>query len=243
MDPIVTVLLYSGGAAATAVFGVLPAAMRRRLPSTWIGWANALAAGLMLGAAYTLMVPGLDRGALQGAAGAALGIGFVYLSHAALRIEDLELNRLDNPAPEYGYQVLLINTLHSAAEGVAIGVAMVLSVRFGGFVAAAIAVHNVAEGAVLATILASRGARIPEAAMLSMAAKVSQVLLAIATFAVVSAAPALLPWTLGFAVGALFYLVMVELLPESYREAGHTTIALVTVTAMGIVVLLGGGPR
>jgi len=67
--------------------------------------------------------------------------------------------------------------------------------------------------------------------------------MAVATFAVVAAAPAVLPWALGFAVGALIYLVMVELLPESYRQAGATTIGLVTVLAMGVVVLVGGfGP-
>ena len=34
---------------------------------------------------------------------------------------------------------------------------------------------------------------------------------------------------------------MVELLPESYAQAGHTSIALVTLVAMGIVVALGSG--
>jgi zinc transporter ZupT len=63
------------------------------------------------------------------------------------------------------------------------------------------------------------------------------------TFAVVGALPVLLPWAVGFAVGALIYLTLAELLPESYREAGHTSIALVTLIAMGIVVALGGaGP-
>jgi hypothetical protein len=43
-------------------------------------------------------------------------------------------------------------------------------------------------------------------------------------------------------VGSLIYLVLVELLPESYYQAGHTTIAVVTLVAMGIVVALGTGP-
>ena len=45
---------------------------------------------------------------------------------------------------------------------------------------------------------------------------------------------------IGFAVGSLIYLVLAELLPESYRQAGHTSIALVTLITMGIVVGLGG---
>jgi zinc transporter ZupT len=64
------------------------------------------------------------------------------------------------------------------------------------------------------------------------------VLLAVVAYAIVQAAPGTLPWALGFAMGALVQLVMSELLPESYRQAGPRSIALVTVVAMGIVVLL-----
>jgi len=60
----------------------------------------------------------------------------------------------------------------------------------------------------------------------------------VVTFVVATQLPVVLPWALGFAVGALTYLVLVELLPESYRQAGHTSIALVALVAMGIVVLL-----
>jgi zinc transporter ZupT len=71
----------------------------------------------------------------------------------------------------------------------------------------------------------------------------TQVLLAVVTYAVVVAAPGLLPWAIGFAFGSLVYLVLAELLSESYREAGRTTIAVVTLVAMGIMVLLGGTTR
>jgi zinc transporter ZupT len=68
-------------------------------------------------------------------------------------------------------------------------------------------------------------------------------LLAAATFAAATLRPALLPWALGFAFGALVYLLLAELLPESYRRAGRTSIALVTSVAAGIAALLGGGVR
>ena len=240
MDPILTVLLYSSLAAGVTAFGALPFLFQQRLPTVRIGWANALAAGMMLGAAYALLVAGMRDGAvLQEGAGAILGILFVYLTHAALETEDLDLNRLEQTGPEYGYQVTLVNALHSAAEGVAIGAAMIVSLPFGIFMALAIAVHNIPEATVLSAILTARGVRVRDAGGLAVATKVSQVLLAIVTFAVVGAAPTVLPWVLGFAVGALIYLVMVELLPESYRQAGSTTIALVTIVAMGMVVLLG----
>ncbi len=91
--------------------------------------------------------------------------------------------------------------------------------------------------------MTKRRMSLPIATLLAVAANVNQVAFALAAFLAVSTVPVLLPWTLGFAFGALLYLVMVELLPNSYREAGRTSIALVTIVAMGIVVLLHDGAR
>jgi zinc transporter ZupT len=236
-----TVLLYSSLAAGAAALGVAPIALRGRLPLVAIGWANALASGLMLGVAYSLLMSGLAVQALYGSAGALLGIGFVYFTHAVTGTADLDLNKLGEQGPEYGYQVLLVETLHSAQEGIAIGAAMLVSLPFGISTAIALGVHNIPEATILSAILSERGVRLRHAAGLAVATNIGQILLAIVTYAVVTAAPVLLPWAIGFAVGALIYLVMVELLPESYRQAGHTSIALVTVVAMGIVVLLASG--
>lgn len=240
VEPTFVVLLYSSLAAGMAVFGIAPLLLRHELPIRWIGWSNALAAGLMLGAAYVLMIAAIEVGVAQGAAGAALGIGFIHFTHVASGTDELDLNRLEETSPVYGYQVLLLNSLHSAPEGVAIGAAMAVSVPFGIFVALAIAVHNVPEATALSAVLRGRGVRLGEAAGLSVTANISQILLAVTTFAVVSAAPGALPWALGFAVGALIYLVTSDLLPECYRQTGPTSIALVTIAAMGMVVLLRG---
>lgn len=232
--------MYATAAAGAAGFGALPLVVRGRLPLAlpWIGWANAVAAGVMLGVAYALLDAGMAVAAPRVAGGALLGIAFVALTHRATGTGDLDLNRLDETRPEYGYQVLLVNALHAAAEGVAIGAAMALAPAFGAFTAAAIALHNVPEATVLCAILTARGVRRRDAASLAVVADLHQILLAVVTFAVVAAAPAVLPWAVGFAVGALIYLVLAELLPESYRQAGRTSIALATILAMGIVVLL-----
>lgn len=240
-DPTLAVLAYSALALLSAALGAIPVAFRQRLPPSWLGWANAVAAGLMLGVAYVLMAVGLPQAPTLGAAGAALGIGFLYWTHGVAGTQELDLDRLGDPAPDYGYQLLLVNTLHAAPEGIAIGVAMTLSPSLGAFMALAIAVHNVPEAAVLAAVLRSRGLPLLQAAGAATATRLSQVLFAVTTFAVVIAAPGLGPWALGVAVGALLYLVMAELLPHCYRQAGHTSIALVAILAMGMVVLLAGG--
>lgn len=243
MDPTIVVLLYASVAAAMGAVGAIPVLLRERFPVVAIGWSNALAAGLMLGVAYALTVVGAAPLAVTTLLGGLIGMAFVYWTHAWSGTADLDLNRLGETSPDYGYKVLLVNTLHSAAEGVAIGVAMSVSLSFGVFMTLAIAVHNIPEGTVLSAILAAGGGRRADVAGLAIVANVSQILLAIVSFALVSAAPGLLPWALGFAIGAMIYLVMVELLPECYRQAGSTSIALVTIVAMGIVVLLTGAGR
>lgn len=241
LDPVLTVLIYSSLAAASAALGVLPHAVMGRVALPVLGWSNALASGLMLGVAYSLLYVGLGHQVLFGALGALIGLVSVRVTHYGTGTEDVDLNRLDDAGPAYGYQVLLVNTLHAAYEGVAIGAAMLVSLPFGISLAVALAFHNIPEAMVLTAILRSRDLRLDHAAALAAGVNLNQVLLAVVTFSVVTALPVLLPWVIGFSVGALIYLVLVELLPESYHQTGPTSIALVTLVAMGIVVALSGG--
>ena len=239
-DPILLVLAVSAAAAAAAALGVLPHLGRRAIPTAWIGWANAVAGGGMLGAAFALSAADAQAAALRTALGAVAGIAFIYWTHAAAGTQELNLNRLEGTDPAYGYQGLLIGGLHGASGGVAIAAAMSIDLQFGLFLALVIAVHNIPEGTVLAAVLRGRGIGLREATGLAVAVNTGQVLMAVATFAVVSAAPDALPWVVGFAIGALAELTLLELLPESYREAGPTSIAVVTVAAMGVVILVEG---
>ncbi|NNK64712.1 MAG: ZIP family metal transporter [Gemmatimonadetes bacterium] len=242
-DPTLVVLVWASLAAFAAGLGVVPRLIRGSLSRGALGWANALAAGLMLGVAYLLLTDGLGEAYWAGSAGAAVGVGAVILIRRLLGTAELDLNALRHAGPEYGYQVMLVNTVHAAFEGVAIGAAMSVSTPFGISTALALAIHNVPEGMVLTEILHGRGVRTLHAATLAVAANLNQVLVAVVTFALVSAAPAAQPWALGIAVGSLLQLVLAELLPESYHQAGHTSIALVALLAMGMVVGLAGvGP-
>lgn len=240
MQPILVVLVFATLAAFTAPLGVLPLRNRTAVPPAWLGWANALAAGFMLGAAYVIAETALVDHPVRAAAGALLGIGYTHLSHRASGVGDIDLNRLDEVDPTYGYRILFVSGLHGAMEGLAIGLAMLESLPFGILVALAMAVHNVPEAAVLGSVLRSSGLGPVRTAGLAVAANIGQVLLAIVAFAIVPAIPGLLPWAFGFAVGGLTYLAISELLPEAYDRAGPVSIALVTSVATGFVVLLRG---
>jgi zinc transporter ZupT len=240
-DPTLGVFVYALAAAGCAAFGALPQTFTQRLPLRLLGWSNALAAGLMLGVAYALLERGLSGTILPGAGAALFGMLLAGWSHHLTGTEDLDLNRLDELGPAYGYQVVLVQVLHSAFEGLAIGAAMLVSVEFGITMTLILAVHNVPESMVLIAVLTSRGVGLVHAAVLAVTARMAQVLLAVAVFALGSVNPDLVPLVVGFGVGALLQLLLEELLPESYRQAGSTGIALVTLVAMGVVVALGGG--
>ncbi|MFW5947418.1 MAG: ZIP family metal transporter [Gemmatimonadota bacterium] len=243
LDPTLTVLMYSSLAALAAVVGVLPQAVRGVPSLPAIGWANALAAGLMMGVAYVLLTTGLGDRLAEGGLSALLGIAFVRGTHGLTGTGELDLADLDEAGPVYGYKVLLADTLHAAHEGIAIGAAMTISLPLGISMAVALGVHNIPEAMILSRVLTRQGTGVVQAAGIAAATNINQVLLAVVTFAVATAAPVILPWVVGFAVGALLYLLLVELLPAAYRQAGHTGIALVAIVAMGMVVLLAGaGP-
>ena len=233
------VLLYASIAALSAI----PGGLIRWSPDAggdrWIGWAHALAGGGMLGAAFVLtLVP--DAAPVAAALGGGLGVGFIAATHALTRLDTLDLSRPRREDPSAAPRLVALHSLHACSEGVAIGVAMAVDLSLGVFMALAIAVHNVPEAALLSGATRRPGAGRAGGVGLVVLCNVGQPSLAVATWFVVTAVPAFLPWALGFAVGALLNLVMTELLPASYREAGSTSIALVASVALGLVVLLGG---
>lgn len=224
------------------MFGVVPLFGRPRVPVTWLGWSNAAAAGTMMAAAFLLAEAGIGGGdpRLFGL-GAGLGITFVWWTHRLSGTEDLDLNDLEATDPSYGYEVLLSSNLHSGVEGVAIGAAMAFDLTFGVAVAAAMALHNIPEATLLTAVFRVRGVSPGRSLLLAVVSNVSQVTMALSTFAVLQALPGGgLVFTLAFASGGLLYLLMVDLLPESYEQAGSTSIALVTIVAMGLVAVMQG---
>ncbi len=239
-DPILTVLLYSSLAAATAGLGVLPFVFRDSVPQTWVGSAYALASGLMLGAGYLLIQEGLNGSPVWAVVGFGLGAVYTYWSQAYAGTAQLDTSPEHNPDNIEGYKTILQNALHSASEGVAIGAAMVLSLGLGCFLAFSMAVHNIGEAMALTSILGKRRMSLAESAGLCVITNVPQVLLAIVVFALRTVFQGAQPTLLGFASGALVFLLMTELLPASYQRCGSSWIAVLVSFSAGAVVLLEG---
>ena len=130
----------------------------------------------------------------------------------------MSLHRVADPEPVHGYRFVLVNAVHAACEGVAIGAAMSVNLPFGIFMALVIAVHNIPEATNLGAVLRGHRLRTVDAAAVAVVANIPQVLLAIVVYAVAAAAPALVPWSLGFAAGTLVFLIPVLIIIFALRK-------------------------
>ena len=125
--------------------------------------------------------------------------------------------------------------IHSMPEGVAIGVGFATGdLEFGLIMAIAIAIHNVPEGIAMSLPMRADGASIWKCAAYSVLTSVPQPLLAVpAAWAFAYFRP-WLPAGLGFACGAMIYVVVVELIPDALENGSES------LTAWGVMVGLAG---
>ena len=192
----------------------------------------------MLGLGFVLMSEALQGEAIFAVLGGGLGVGYTWWTQRYPGTDRLDTHPDHEVGLDSGYKTILQSALHAASEGVAIGVAMTVHVPLGIFMAVALAVHNVGEGMALTAVLRQRGMTVGESAGLCVVTNVTQPLFAIVAFALAPALGTLLPAALGFAAGALVFLVLTELAPASYERASRTLVATLMSIAAAAVVFL-----
>ena len=183
--------------------------------------AGAVAGGMMLSASvFALADKALRRG---GALDVIVGMlaGAAFFAWTARLVEQRHWHIDDWSESDLGKSILVIATMfvHSVPEGIAIGVGYATGeVRFGLLLAAAIAVHNIPKG----TGCFAAPARTRRLALalrrLLGSDDVPQPLLAVPAYLLTSLFKLLVAPSLGFAGGAMIFLVMAELLPESLES-------------------------
>lgn len=237
--------------------GALPLAIRGLRLEDKVGLGYAFAAGLMFSASvYNLLLPAFTMGSedaskitpvLLTLLGMAFGAGFLWWIEAALTPERLDSGFLGGLGGRTGALVFLAMTFHSIPEGVAVGVGYGSETHlgegqgFGNLLAMAIAIHNIPEGLAVALPMRLRGMSIWKAALLATVTSLPQPIAAVPSSLVVWLfEPLMLPF-LGFAAGAMMYLVLMELIPEALEKHGRAETAWLFLAGFGLMALVQVG--
>lgn len=230
-----TPMLVAGYALLTALatgIGALPFAFVRSVSGRAAAIANAIAAGLMLGASFALVVEGNRYGGGQTEIGALLGVAFVLAAERLLAGRDIRFGPMDGAGARRMVLMVAVMTVHSAAEGVAVGVAFGGTGALAAAITIAIAVHNMPEGLAITAVLRPNGVSVARCAAWSVFSSLPQPLLALPAFLLVEKFHPALPYGLGFAAGAMAYMVFEDLLPEAYGAARRGMVAAIVSTAL-----------
>jgi ZIP family zinc transporter len=178
-------------------------------------------------------------GLLLTSIGTALGAGLIslidtVLPHTHANPEDRESSRFARTSLLLGIGV----ALHNLPEGLAIGAAYSSGLAFGATITILIFLHNIPEGmAIAAPLLVSGGSRL-RAVTITALAGLPVAIGAMVGAAAASVSPHILTLALGFAGGAMLFIVADELLPGACElaETGHNAgFGLVAGTLAGMI--------
>jgi ZIP family zinc transporter len=215
-----TLMLAASGTAVATGLGAIPVFLlgsrAARLRPLLLG----IAAGAMSVASVAgLLLPGLDEGS-AGVVGLGLGIGtaFLVLVRGLLDARQRHVERVWSAGLRVSVLVFVVLLAHSLPEGFAIGTAYASDTAgLSLFVIVAIAVQNIPEGTSVAIPMAAAGYSRSQQFWAAVATSVPQPVGAAIAFLLVEEIESLLPFSFGFAAGAMLALVFVELLPAAVR--------------------------
>ena len=203
------------------------------------------ASGVMIAASvWSLLIPAIEMAEASGGhaylpavVGFLLGMGFLLLLG-----EDKPEGR---PAGlGKSFMLVLAVTLHNIPEGMAVGVVLAGMLEGSAVITTAgalalsigIAVQNFPEGAVISAPLVSNGLSKRRAFLYGTLSGVVEPLGALLTILLTALVTSVLPYILAFAAGAMIYVVVEELIPES--QAGeHSNVGTVGV-ALGFALMM-----
>ncbi len=232
-----TVLWFALLTALATGLGAVPFLFFRQMSRKWLGLANAIAAGLMLAASAGLIYEAFDHAIGRTLIGVMLGLAFIALSQRAIEARPgFVMGNLKGADARKALLVVSIMTLHSFTEGVGVGVAFGGGQSLGIFITTAIAVHNIPEGLAISLVMVPRGAPVWKAAAWSIFSSLPQPILAVPAFMFVHAFEPFLPAGLGFAAGAMIWMVFAELVPEALEDASRHAVAF-TITVSLVAML------
>lgn len=237
-------------ALATAV-GALPALFIRHISARWEDIMLGFGAGVMAAAScFSLILPGVAAGTdILGSkpAGAAIVAAGLVLGALFLLLADKTVPHEHPGAGRHGpdwmqlrrvWLMVFAIALHNFPEGMAIGVGFAGGDASVGIpLTAAIAIQDIPEGLVVAVALRTVAYTPWKAAGAAALTGLAEPLGAIVGVALTSGFAPLYPAGLGFAAGAMIWVVSHEIIPETHRK-GHEQAATLGIIGGFVVMML-----
>lgn len=212
------------------------------------------ASGVMIASSiWSLIIPSIEMAEEQGkiawipaAIGFLLGVVFLLVLDSLIPHMHLESNKPEGVQTKLKKTTMMVLavTLHNIPEGMAVGVTFAgalmgnTGITMAGALALAIgiAIQNFPEGAIISMPLKSEGVSKPKAFLYGALSGIVEPISALTTILLTKAIVPILPYLLSFAAGAMIYVVVEELIPES--QAGeHSNIGTIGV-AIGFVIMM-----
>jgi zinc transporter ZupT len=225
--PYTQVFLYALLTAVATGLGALPFFFIKDISPSLLGRSNAAASGLMLAASYSLIMEGYKIDEWMTLAGMFAGVVLVVLANRWMEgRSDVGVEDLVKGKRKQMLLFLGIMTVHSFAEGVSVGVSFSSTMEFGVFIAIAIAVHNIPEGLAISLVMVPQGTSPLKAVWWSIFSSLPQPLMAVPAFMFVEVFKEYLPFGLGFAAGAMIWMVFADLIPEALEKCEPKKVGL-----------------
>ena len=212
------------------------------------------ASGVMIAASiWSLIIPSIEMAEEQGkiawipaAIGFLLGVVFLLVLDSVIPHMHLESDKPEGVQAKLKKTTMMVLavTMHNIPEGMAVGVTFAgalmgnTGITMAGALALAIgiAIQNFPEGAIISMPLKSEGVSKPKAFLYGALSGIVEPISALITILLTKAIVPILPYLLSFAAGAMIYVVVEELIPES--QAGeHSNIGTIGV-AIGFVIMM-----
>ncbi|HEX8125645.1 MAG TPA: ZIP family metal transporter [Allosphingosinicella sp.] len=189
---------------------------------------------------FSLIIPGIEQAQSTGlgrSAAAATVIAAMLIGGAFIGLINRLVPALDGMglSPKDGvseaahrriWLFVAAITLHNFPEGLAVGVSFGTGDFKAGYATAlGIGLQNIPEGLTVAAALMTIGYGRGRAILAALASGLVEPVGGFIGVATVAAVASLLPWALGFAAGAMIFVVSSEIIPDTHREGGGAGIA------------------
>jgi len=231
---------------ATGV-GALPALFFKNISTRLFNSMLGAAAGVMLAAtAFSLLIPGIDYGEQiwPGKAlwivSAGMMLGAIFLHVADQKLPHLHFDTVADASLDSLQKVSLFIvaiTIHNFPEGMSVGVSFGSGdIRNGVVLAIAIGLQNVPEGLAVALPLVGLGCNKWRAVAIATMTGLVEPVGGLLGITMVTVFSSILPIAMGFAAGAMLFVISEEIIPETHAN-GRSRIATFSLM-VGFIIMM-----